>query len=350
MSLSSAWAPLLTLGCTCLAEDFEDVLELVADVVRHPAFPDDEVETRRAEIVTAIRQDEDNPAVLAVEALMALLYADGHPYGRRTKGTVASVEAITRADLVGYPRARFRPAGLMVVIVGDVGAPRAVATRRTRAFGDWRVPPAPLLAPPPAPAPRVAATARHRRCRTRRRPTSPTGSPPSRRLDPDYYAARLMNNVLGQYGLGGRLGDSIRERQGMAYYAFSSFDGTCRRAARHPGRRRAGERGAHDRVHRRGGPAHRRGRASRRSRAGRRKRYSIGSMPRKLETNAGIASFLHTAEFFGLGLDYDRRVPALLDAVTLDEVHAATAGYSTPIARHRDRRPTIVARGGSARA
>ena len=44
------------------------------------------------------------------------------------------------------------------------------------------------------------------------------------RRDPDYYAVTLMNNVLGQYGLGGRLGDSIRERQGMAYYVFSCFD------------------------------------------------------------------------------------------------------------------------------
>ena len=54
------------------------------------------------------------------------------------------------------------------------------------------------------------------------------------------------------------------------------------------------------------------------------RRYLIGSLPRNLETNSGIASFLHTAEFFGLGLDYDRRVPALFEAVTLDQVHAAT--------------------------
>jgi zinc protease len=53
------------------------------------------------------------------------------------------------------------------------------------------------------------------------------------------------------------------------------------------------------------------------------RRYLIGSIPRALETNAAIASFLLTEEFFGLGLDYDTRLPALLDAVTLDEVNAA---------------------------
>ena len=45
-----------------------------------------------------------------------------------------------------------------------------------------------------------------------------------RRADPDYYAAWVMNNALGQYALGGRLGDSIREKQGMAYYVYSSLD------------------------------------------------------------------------------------------------------------------------------
>jgi zinc protease len=53
------------------------------------------------------------------------------------------------------------------------------------------------------------------------------------------------------------------------------------------------------------------------------KQYLIGSMPRTLETNAGIASFLQTIERFGLGLDYDLRMPALLGQVTRDEVHAA---------------------------
>ena len=54
-------------------------------------------------------------------------------------------------------------------------------------------------------------------------------------------------------------------------------------------------------------------------------------MPRTLETNAGIATFLQTAEFFGLGLDYDVRVPDLLQAVTRDEVHEAARARRRPI-------------------
>ena len=83
---------LLTLSCTCLSEDFRDVLAVVADVARNPVFPDVEIEKRRVETVTAIRQDLDNPGIRASEALQALLYGPSHPYGRPAKGSVESVE------------------------------------------------------------------------------------------------------------------------------------------------------------------------------------------------------------------------------------------------------------------
>jgi zinc protease len=60
------------------------------------------------------------------------------------------------------------------------------------------------------------------------------------------------------------------------------------------------------------------------------RRFLIGSIPRMLENNASIATFLQTAEFFGLGLDYDRRLPALIEAVTLEDVKRAAAGVLDP--------------------
>ena len=333
---SSVGRHLLTLGCTCLAEDFEDLLGLVADIVRHPTFPDDEIETRRGEIITSIRQDEDSPATMAVEGLMAMLYPHGHPYGRRTKGAVATVEATTRADLVGYHCTQFSPGGLMVVIVGDVPAARAIAAAE-RAFGDWHAPASPPLVLPPL------GRAGHRQrlvmpMMNKAQADVAYGFTTITRRDPDYHPVTLMNNVLGQYGLGGRLGDSIRERQGMAYYAFSSFDGNV---AEGPLVIRAGV--APENVDRTIASIDEEVRAIVRdgvtaSELADAKRYLIGSMPRNLETNSGIASFLHTAEFFGLGLDYDRRVPALLDAVTLDEVHAATRRVLDP-----DRAAVVIA-------
>ncbi len=318
----------MIVSCTCLAEDFEDIVSIVADVVRTPAFPPEEIEKRRAEIITTIRQDQDSPAIRASEALQRLLYGETHPYGRPGKGTIESVERITREALSAFHAARFAPQSLSLVIAGDVEPSRALGCA-SDAFADWTaVEPSTRAVPPVMPAD------------TRRRIVSPMpgksqadvayGFVTISRLDPQYYAYWVMNNILGQFGLGGRLAENIRERQGMAYYAFSGFDPSVG-----PGPLviRAGvdprnvdraveaidvEVGAlgHD------GPTE--------QELAETKQFLIGSIPRLLETNQSIAAFLQTSEFFGLGLDHDRRLPELIDAVTMDEVRAAAAAVLRP--------------------
>ncbi len=127
-----------------------------------------------------------------------------------------------------------------------------------------------------------------------------------RRSDPDYTAMSVMNNALGQYAIGGRLGDSIRERQGMAYYVFSSLDATFGPG---PFSIRAGVSAAN--VEKTIASidaelaARARARALPQQEIDESKSYMIGSIPRQLETNAAIASFLLTVDTFDLGLDYD---------------------------------------------
>src|SRR5262245_52884280 len=116
---------LFNLVSICLAEDFDSVLALLGEIVMMPSLPDREIETRKGEVITAIRQDDDSPAVRANESLMALLYPDGHPYGRRTKGAIEVVESLTRDNLLTLHDSRFAPAELSVAIVGDVDSPRA---------------------------------------------------------------------------------------------------------------------------------------------------------------------------------------------------------------------------------
>ncbi len=318
----------LSLVCTCLVEDLDAILALLADIARHPAFPAEEVRTRRGEIVTMIRQDEDNPAAVASETLMTGLYGPTHGYGRRTRGSVENVEAIDRATVARFHDARFAPRALSLVIVGDV-PPGAAIDAAAAAFTDWQAPPvAPLQLE--AVAPHAARRVRVIPMMNKAQADIAYGFISIRRADPAYYAYWLMNNILGQYSLGGRLGTSIRERQGMAYYVYSALDANVIpgplliRAGVSPANveraiasideelvRLAGE-----------GPTE--------SELAESKQYLIGSMPRHLETNIGIANFLQTVEFFGLGLDYDVRMPALLGAVTRDEVHAAARQALVP--------------------
>jgi zinc protease len=286
------------------------------------------VETRRGEIVTLIRQDDDNPAARAADALMHALYGDAHPYGRPLRGTLESVAAIDRAALQQFHRERFAPGAMSLAFVGDVEPQHAIDLAGA-AFGDWTgtARPRPDLSHVPE--------LRERRVQVipmmnKAQADIAYGFSTILRADPRYYAYWLMNNVLGQYSLGGRLGDSIREKQGMAYYAFSSLDANV---VRGPLLIRAGVNPSN--VERAvasidgelvkmaaEGPTDREIQES--------KQYLIGSLPRNLETNAGIATFLQTAEFFGLGLDYDVRLPGLLQAVTRDEVHAAARDTLDP--------------------
>ncbi len=327
---------LFSLVCTCLAEDFEPVLTLLADIVISPSLPEEELATRKGEVITAIRQDDDNPMVRALEELMAMLYPGGHPYGRRTKGSIDIVERLTRECLERMHAERFAPGELTAAIVGDVDPAHAQAVAG-RVFGDWKK---------PSPAPIALASVA--RATTRERRTIPMmnksqadvayGFITIARQDPDYYAYWLMNVVFGQYAMGGRLGDSIRERQGMAYYASSSFDANvipgplAIRAGVSPANVDKAIASIDEEIVRliRDGVTAQELDESR--------RYLIGSIPRSLETNAAIANFLQTSELFGLGLDYDERLPALLTAVTIDDVNRVARAALDP-----DRATLVIA-------
>ncbi len=303
-------------SATCLVDDFVPVLAIVADVLRSPVFPEHDVATRRSEIVTTIRQEEDDPASVAVNRLFRELYG-AHPYGRRVRGTVESVERLTRDDLVRFHQGHFPPAGLTVVAVGGLQA-GDMLDQVAAAFGAWPAGPAMsrLQVPeaPPTAARRQFAIAMPDKSQS----DVAYGFVGIRRTDPGFMAASVMNNALGQYALGGRLGDSIRERQGMAYYVFSALD-----AGHGPGPLmiRAGV--AAENVARTIASIDTeldiiRSDGFSEKEIAESKQYLAGSLPRQLETNAGIAAFLLNAELFDLGPDYDQRLPDLIRGVTRD--------------------------------
>jgi zinc protease len=315
-------------GCTCLSEDFDRVLAIVLDIVRRPLFPEHEVAKRQVECLSAIRQDEDNPSVRAVEALFELLYGATHPYGRRAKGSLESVQRITRQDLQAFHVRRFHPAALSLAVVGHVTSGHALARAEIELDG-WSgsAPGEPSLPSPPA-----ALARRQLQIDLPGKSQSEIayGFTAISRLDPRYDAYFVMNNILGQFGLGGRLADNIRERQGMAYYAFSAFDPSVGvgplivRAGVDP-----------DNVTRALDAIDQEVRAMgtdgvTAEELAQTKQFLIGSIPRTLETNSGIASFLQSEEQFGLGLDYDRRLADDIRVVTLEQVREAAAELLHP--------------------
>ena len=321
----------MAISATCLSDDFGAVLGLAADIARHPAFPDAEVITRRADLITSIRQDEDNPASMAVDAFARALYGS-HPYARKVRGSVTTVESIRRQDLVRFYQKGFQPHFITVVAVGDVAEEVAIAAI-AKVFGDWTASAKPTEADSVAVPDAPAATGRQLvtvPMMNKAQADLAYGFVGIRRSHPEFPAFSVMNNALGQYAIGGRLGDSIRERQGMAYYVFSSLDASLGAG---PFTIRAGV--SADNVERAiasidtelamvlesGFTA---------QEIDESKSYLVGSLPRQLETNAAIASFLLNADFFDLGLDYDVRLPGLIQSVTLDAANAAARQLLDP--------------------
>jgi zinc protease len=324
------------IAATCLADDFTAVLALAADIARHPRFADAEIATRRESLITSIRQEEDNPASMAVDAFTRALYRD-HPYARKVRGTVPTVEGIRRQDLVRFHQKSFDPASVCVIVVGDVDEDAAIAAV-SKLFADWASPSAkpsgdqppsaeatagrPTVIVPDAPA----ITARQLvsvPMMNKAQADVVYGFAGIRRSDPDYTAISVMNNALGQYAIGGRLGDNIRERQGMAYYVFSSLDASFGPG---PFSIRAGVSAANVEKTIASIDAELAAvldKGFTQQEIDESKSYMIGAIPRQLETNAAIASFLLSVETFGLGLDYDQRLPGLIGAVTKEAADAA---------------------------
>ena len=337
----------MALAATCLAQDFEPVLALVADVARQPGFPEKEITTRREQLITSIRQEEDNPATMAGDAFAKALYGD-HPYARKVRGTIQGLESIRRQDLVRFHQKGFDPPTMTVVVVGDLVEEFAHAAI-AKLFDSWTSASAkaaadrsagqavPIKVPDPVTPPerRLVPVPMMNKAQA----DVVYGFLGVRRSDPEFHAISVMNNALGQYAIGGRLGDSIRERQGMAYYVYSSLDATFGPG---PFTIRAGVAAAN--VEKTIASIDQElelvlGKGFTPQEIDESKSYMIGSLPRQLETNAAIASFLLNLETFGLGLDYDERLPALIGAVTKESADAAARRLLNP------KKATIVVAG-----
>jgi zinc protease len=202
-----------------LTRDLDRLLDLLADGVRRPAFPDKYVALVKAQEMASISQRDVNPDYRADRAFASLLYAPGDPALRQA--TLASVSAIDPPALRAYAARYFRPDRTTIVVAGDVD-PDSVRAAIDHAFGGWtNAGPRPSVHAPPLPKARSAA----RYVAAERDSVSVRmGQPAIARTSPDFYAFNLLNGVLGAGGsFDTRLMHEIRERRGLVYGVSSSL-------------------------------------------------------------------------------------------------------------------------------
>jgi zinc protease len=194
----------------------------MADVVVRPAFPDPELQRLREERLTSLIETADDPEQLIQAAFPRLVFGLTHRYGTSPIGTAASLEGITRADLVAFHDAQYNPANAALVVVGDVAA-EEIVPQLEAALGSWRGQ-TPVKATLAGDAPQLTG----RKVYLIDKPGAAqsqirigwVGVP---RATPDYFALRVLNTVLGE-AFTSRLNNNLREVHGYAYGASSRFD------------------------------------------------------------------------------------------------------------------------------
>lgn len=308
-----------------LKKDLALGLDLLADVLLQPIFPPDELARKVADIQAALRRSEQSPETVAGRALGALIFP-GHPYGRRSAGTIESVGKLTREQVVEFYRLHYRPDGASIVAVGDVTVAEIRQALMQRLSG-WSAPP-PSLPPVPKPAPTTRAETR-----TIKRDLSQTtvllGRPSIRQDNPDYFPLAVATSVLGGSSTS-RLYTRVREERGLAYSVYSTVQ---------PGRYGASYlvslqtrtdsvalavQLVREEMARMGREP------IAEAELERAKSYLIGSFPLRLDTSGKLAGFLGAVEENGLGLDYPDRYKERIARVTAADVRRVAAKYLDP--------------------
>ncbi len=310
-----------------LVEDFDRLLDVAADVVIHPVFPRAETEKLRAEILADLKEADQDTQHVAYREFRKLCYPVTHPYHRLSDGTPATVKRMTFDQLRAFHARYFRPDVTTIVVVGDVRAEQAIA-KIERAFGKWRArgKPEPYVIPDPSPLDGITRKIMPLDGKTQA--DIVLGFPGLRRNDPDYYALSVGDLIFGRLGLFGRLGASVRDQQGLAYYVMSGIEAGLGAG---PWSVRAGVNPKNVERAIDGVVAEIRRLASApvtQDEFNEARDFITGSLALRLETNDGVAGTLGEIELFGLGLDYLQRYPNIIRAITPEQILAATRKYA----------------------
>jgi len=305
-----------------LKKDLTLGLDLLAEVLLQPTFPEAELKRRSEEVAAGIERSEQDPQTVAGRAMAELIFP-GHPYSRPVLGTVESVRRLTREQVVAFHRENYRPDGAIIAVVGDVT--RDEVRREVMArLGAWSGPTSPRPLIPPAPASPPVESRRIERELTQA--TVSLARPGIRQDHPDYFPLVVANYILGG-GSASRLYTKVREERGLAYSVYSGL-GPGRYGASYFVGLQTRLEAVDDAVRLVKEEMGRMGRETVTSRElDSAKSYLIGSYPLRTDTSGKMAGLLVSVEENELGLDWPDRFKAGISRVTAADVRRVATTY-----------------------
>jgi zinc protease len=308
-----------------LTENRDRAFELLRLALTEPRFDDEPVERIRSQLIARLSRESEDPDYIASRVLRRLMFGD-HPYARPTRGTEASVSRITVEDLRGFVQQRFGRDQLFVGVVGDI-TPEALGKALDDTFLAL-----PEKAAPFEVAPAAVGNGGETAVIAKPIPQSVVvlGQEGIDRNDPDYYAAYVVNYILGGGGFSSRLVEEVREKRGLAYSVYSylaPFDhgsmiagGTATQNAR------VGE--SLDLIRQEWRRMAESGPTAEELEAA--KRYLTGSFPLRFSSSDNIAGMLVGMQTEDLGIDYLERRNSYVEAVALDDARRVAAKLYKP--------------------
>jgi len=311
-----------------LGDDLEILAGTIAESLRIPIFPDEHVERVRSQLLTALDLRAQDTSEMAALGFDEIVY-QGHPYQYPEDGTLETVSTIQREDLLDFHRKHYGPREMVIAVAGAVEPDRATQVLDEK-LGDWSNPDQPPVAEVP-PAPDMDKTMnRHYTIPEKSQTDIVMGAAGPSRLSPDYYPAKIGNSVLGQFGMMGRIGESVRNKAGLAYYAYSSVSSSIGpgpwtvSAGVAPENTDRAISLIKDEIERFVSEP-----VSDEEFQDSQSSY-IGKLPLALESNAGVAGALLNIERYQLGLDYFHHYEEMIRSVAPEDALLIAQKYLDP--------------------
>lgn len=319
---SSGGKEYATVGLNVLSKDLPLGLDLLYKVLRQPDFPQAELDRIKKQTIGAIDAKQDNPSALAQDAFLESVYTKASGYGRPIEGYKETITNITRDDVIKFYKNNYCPDRMIVAVVGDIKRDDAINSIK-KLTENWNNLPKSDI--------KLSKVSNiNKNIIINKKLTQANilyGSLAIERSNSDYYKALTMNYILGGGGFTSRLMDIIRDNNGLAYDVHSYFMPSKYTGIFIAGlqtRKDSADRAVKllkDEINRI------KSTSVTDNELNAAKAYLIGSFPLKIDTNAKISNMLVQLEFYNLGLDYPDRYPAIIKAITKDDIKAAANKY-----------------------
>ena len=298
-----------------LSANRDEGFELLRLAMADPRFDPEMVEQRRAQAISNVNQSDQRPAGVAGRVMMATVFA-GHPYAANAEGLRSGLKAVTVEDIKARARTLLSRGSLVIAAVGDIDAAE-LSRQLDRAFGALPAGSAPAELPQWKPQTRSRTIVIERPVP---QSTVQIAMPGIARNDPDWYAAFVMNHILGGGGLGSRLVGEVREKRGLAYGVSSGLRLYDKASLLVISTASANEKVAEAVKVIRAEMARLRTDGVTAEELADAKTYLAGALPVSLDSSGSIANLLYSLQIDGLPPDHLDRRPALIAAVTAEDV------------------------------